>query len=186
MNGISTKFNMRIYHANNNVQQQFRKLVIKIWARAWWWVTRYLKGISTGAIANLPYQVKGFDCFCSFQFDWYLDKIYHRHSTCQEQRAPAISRTCDINTSEGIMMGNPLFERNFKRSNSKFTIPGEGIWLTGLRSQSNPFTWYGKFAIVPVEISFKQRVPIIISLLVFLSQVYEIAGGHCSWHDECK
>jgi hypothetical protein len=31
------------------------------------------------------------------------------------------------NTSNGMMMGNQPFQRNFKRSNSKFTIPGEGI-----------------------------------------------------------
>ena len=120
---------MRINHAQRNAHQQFRKPAIKIRASAWWCVTRCLKGMSTGAIANLPYQVKGFDCFCGFQFEWYLHQINHAHSPCQGQCSPALSKTCDKNTSKGMMMGYPLFESNLDWSNSKFTIPGEGIWL---------------------------------------------------------
>ena len=71
---------MRLYHAYGNVLQQFRKRVIKIRARAWWRVACVFKGISTGEIVNLPYQVKGFDCFFGFDFEWYRHHLYHASS----------------------------------------------------------------------------------------------------------
>jgi hypothetical protein len=36
--------------------------------------------VSTGGIANLPCQVKGFDCFCRIHFEWYRQQIYHAYS----------------------------------------------------------------------------------------------------------
>ena len=109
LNGIASKFTMRIHHTYGNVYKQFCKPVNKIRATAWWWASCLCKGISAwskqiyhitwmdliapaafcwmASPPNLPCVFtismvmtgEGMYCSCGFHFDWHRHQIYHAY-----------------------------------------------------------------------------------------------------------
>jgi hypothetical protein len=62
---------------------------------------------------------------------------------------------------------------------------GHTIQIANRRSNQIPSSGMVNLLLLLLRFLSNNGLPIIMSLLVFSSQVYEIAGAHCSWHDEC-
>ena len=80
MNGIATKSTMPIHRVLGNVYRQFPKHVIKNTSNGMMMGNLSFQRNLNKRIANLPYKVKGIDCFFRFHFEWYRLQIYHAYS----------------------------------------------------------------------------------------------------------